>query len=303
MAQSTRVGFVGFGEVGSVWSKQLSQNGVTQMPVFASGKRNGPPYSAEFRQKVESRGGQLVNSVDEVVANSDVIISAVVVAAAEQVGTQIARAMKPGQVLVDINSCGPKTKVAVSEAAALSGGLYADAAVLGNVTLYGLDVPIKTSGTGAQEFERRMTPLGMKIQVLGDRAGDAATIKMIRSQVMKGCGMIILEALLTGAQMGLAAETFQAITEPMDAVRFSDWAKMGVRTNGLAAQRRADETREAISLMEEAGIDPVMARGTLERLERLISLNFREIFPGEPPADYREYLPHYREVRPAGAAR
>ena len=56
-------------------------------------------------------------------------------------------------------------------------------------------------------------------------------------------------------------------------------------------------------LMEEAGIDPVMARGTLERLERLIALNFRDIFPGEPPADYREYLPHYREVHPAGVGR
>jgi 3-hydroxyisobutyrate dehydrogenase-like beta-hydroxyacid dehydrogenase len=299
---SLKVGIVGFGEVGQNLTTALKEQGVSQVSVYSNGRRNSPPYSASFREQVEAAGGTLVDTIEEVVAGSDVVISSVVVASTESVGNAIAAAARAGQLVVDVNSAGPDVKIGVSGKVTDKGGLYADVAIMGMVRLYGAAVPRKASGSGAARFKELFEPLGLNIQLLDDRPGTASTLKMVRSLAMKSMGMVMLEALLTASALNLGQAAFDAICEPMDGVKFTDWAKAGVLTNGLAARRRADETRSAIELMQKNGIDPVMASGALERMERLITLKFEEIFPGEPPTDYLEVLPHYREASPAGSS-
>jgi len=295
------VGIVGFGEVGRALTSALSEQGVA-VSVFSSGRRNGPPYSPEFREQVEGAGGALVESIEELVTSVDVVISSVVVASTAVVGKEIAQHVRAGQLVVDVNSANPDVKIGVSAGVEAGGGIYADVAIIGMVKLYGASVLMKASGSGAADFAERFTPVGLRIDVLDNRAGTASTLKMVRSLAMKSMGMVILEALLVAQTLGIGELAFDAICAPMDGVKFSDWAKSGVLSNGLAARRRADETRSVIELMQRQGVDPVMASAALERLERLISLNFEEIYPDEPPTDFRDALQHYRETSPVGAS-
>lgn len=296
MTSELRIGFVGFGEAATCFAKAFRDHGVKDMPVFAAGPRNRPPYSKEFLDRAAAAGARPVDSLEEVVRSSDVVFSAVVVSAAEEVGAAIGAAVSSGQLVVDINSTAPDTKIAVAEQVAARGGDYVDVALIGSVKLYGPTVPLKISGGAAKRFADLFTPLGLVIEILDERVGTAATLKMVRSLAMKSMGMVILESVLAGAALGIRERTFETLCESMDGVSFGQWARMGMLTNRLHARRRADEVDIMAALMRANGVDPVMATAAKERLERLLELDFESHFEGGVwPEDYRKVLPLYEE--------
>jgi 3-hydroxyisobutyrate dehydrogenase-like beta-hydroxyacid dehydrogenase len=293
MTDAMRVGFVGFGEAGVCFAQGLTQAGIREISVYCDGPHHRPPYDDAFRNTVVSAGGKTVDSLAEVLHSSDAVFSAVVASSARQVGEAMAKRMSAGQMLIDINACGPEDKIAVSEAAAAVGADYVDVSLMGAVSLYKHKVPLEVSGTGAGRFERAFTPLGFNIHVIDDRAGSAATIKMLRSIALKGMGSAVLEALVAGTKAGLMEETFHAICDPMDATKFSAWTIMAVLTSGIHADRRADEMEAAVTFMQSLGLEPVMTAATLDSLRRTGALNMRSQFPNGTPADYKEMLPFY----------
>ena len=267
------------------------------MPIYANGRRNSPPYSDAFVARAKACGAKPVNSLEEVVAGSDIVFSSVVVSAGESVGLAIAQCVRAGQLVADINSTEPDTKRRVAAAVEKAGADYVDVALMGSVKLYGAQVPLHVSGPKASRFEQLMTPLGCVVRVLGDQPGTAAQLKMLRSLAMKSMGMVILESVLAGAALGIREQTFEAIRDSMEGVGFAAWTKMGMQTNGLHARRRADEIGMAINLLRANGVDPVMASAAKERLERLLEIEWPPEFQEEWPEDYEKVLPHYQEVR------
>ncbi|MGZ4310454.1 MAG: NAD(P)-dependent oxidoreductase, partial [Gaiellaceae bacterium] len=57
---------------------------------------------------------------------------------------------------------------------------------LGVVPASGLATPALASGAGAGRFAELFRPLGMPVEVVGPRPGDAAGLKLLRSVFMKG---------------------------------------------------------------------------------------------------------------------
>lgn len=293
MSTPVRVGFVGFGEAASCFATGLHEAGLSELAVFCDGPRNRPPYSDAFRERVAVAGARTVESMIELIDLSDVIFSAVVASAAEEVGLKVAELLRPGQLLVDINASAPPAKLSVGDASQRAGALYVDVSLMGAVSLYRHKVPLYVSGSGAERLAELFAPAGLKITVVGERAGAAALLKMLRSVATKGMCMALLEALIAAARAGLGDQAFKAICEPMDDTTFTEWAVMCILTDGIHAQRRAEEMEAASKVLQDLGMEPVMTEAAVKRLHYSAALRFRELYPVGNPTDYRETLALY----------
>jgi 3-hydroxyisobutyrate dehydrogenase-like beta-hydroxyacid dehydrogenase len=170
-----------------------------------------------------------------------------------------------GAIYADLNTTPPALK---RDIAALVGGVgarFADVALLGPVPARGLGTPALASGPGAQPFADVLGPLGMPVEVLSDRPGDAATLKLLRSVFMKGLAASTLESLRAAEAAGharwLEGEIEAVIGEPLLA-RLVD----GSRRHAV---RRADEMEAACELLLELGVEPRIAAASAAVLAEL----------------------------------
>jgi 3-hydroxyisobutyrate dehydrogenase-like beta-hydroxyacid dehydrogenase len=288
------IGFVGFGEAAQCFARHLTIKGAAAPLVFCEGRTNRPPYSEPFRLQVREAGAELVDTLDALLARADIVISAVVVATAAEVGAAIAAGLRPGALVVDINASTPSRKIAVAEAVRAGGGSYVDANLMGAVSIYGAKVPLYCSGDGVERFASVFAPLGFTIESAGLRAGDAAAVKMLRSVVTKGIEALVIEAMTAASVAGVRAEALRGICEPMDATRFSTFVDMCIRTDVLHAERRAVEMDGVAEGIRELGLDPVMTEATCARLRASAALGQREAFVARTSYTADDVLDAYR---------
>ena len=84
--------------------------------------------------------------------DADLVISAVTAASSAEVAGQAGKAMRAGQIFLDINSCSPATKRSNSQAVQSSGADYVEAAVMAPVPPQRLKVPMLLGGRRAAEL-------------------------------------------------------------------------------------------------------------------------------------------------------
>lgn len=298
MTDALRVGFIGFGEAAQTFARglQLAVGGLT---AFCSGSRHRPPYSAAFRETAAGLGVTLVDSLGALARDASVLVSAVSPQAATAVAREIAPSLTPGHLFVDLNAVTPDTKGAVADTIGATGARFVDAELMGAASIYGFAVPLYVSGDGATAFRDLFRPLGLNVTVVPGAATAAALLKMFRSVVTKGMEAVIVEALLAAFRAGVPREAFAAVTEPMDAVRFSDFARMCVTSDPVHAGRRAEEMAGAVGVLRGLGVEPIMTEATRRRLERSAALGLRDAVGRTPGADYLDILALYDETERA----
>lgn len=301
MSAAPVIGFVGFGEAARCFAAHLVEQGAA-VQVFCEGMNNRPPYSEPFRAEAGAIGVALRDSLAELLAEANIIFSAVVVAAAPAVGKAISETLRPGTLVVDINATTPRIKQAIAATVIARGGAYVDANLMGAVGLYGASVPLYCSGNGATRFAEIFAPRGLSIEIASDTPGDAAAVKILRSVVTKGIEALVVEAMTAAALAGVRREALAGICGPMDATRFSDFLDMCLRTDVLHAGRRAVEMDGAADCLRELGVAPLMAEATAARLRASAAMNLRTAFLTRPDYDANAVLDAYAAQRVEGTA-
>jgi 3-hydroxyisobutyrate dehydrogenase-like beta-hydroxyacid dehydrogenase len=286
-----QVGFIGFGEAARVLAGGLNAAGASLL-AYCHGTRHAPPYAAEFRREAAALGVRLVDTLEDLARGAEVLISAVSPGAAGAVGAETAWLLGPRHLFVDVNAVAPATKDVIAAGVAASGARFVDAELMGAASLYGAAVPLYVSGSGAEEFRQAFAPLGLNVTLVAGAPSAAATLKMLRSVVTKGMEAVIVEAMFAAFRAGVR-EAFAAITGPMDAVKFSDFARMCITSDPIHAGRRAEEMQGVSEVARRLGGEPIMTDAAQRRLAWSAGLGGR---PGEPvPAtsDYLEVLTWY----------
>jgi 3-hydroxyisobutyrate dehydrogenase-like beta-hydroxyacid dehydrogenase len=165
----------------------------------------------------------------------------------------------------DLNTASPALKRDLAALVDASGARFADVALLGPVPARGLGTPALASGSGAQAFADALGPLGMPVDVISDRPGDAATRKLLRSVFMKGLAASALESLRAAEAAGhgrwLEGEIAAVVGEPL-LERLVD----GSRRHAV---RRIDELDAARELLLELGVEPRIAAASAAVLAEL----------------------------------
>ena len=168
-------------------------------------------------------------------------------------------------IYADLNTTAPALKRDLAAIVAEAGARFADVALLGPVPARGLGTPALASGPGAQAFAELLGPLGMPVEVVSDRPGDAATLKLLRSVFMKGLAASVLESLSAAEAAGhgdwLRGEIASVVGESL--------VERLVEGSTRHAARRVEEMEAARELLLELGVEPRVAAASASVLAEI----------------------------------
>ena len=260
IAQLPDLVFVGFGEAGQAFA--APNGGVLRAyDRKTGGTDTAPAKQAEYRD--HGVVGALTNA--EAVAGARLILSLVTADQALAAAEETARSIAPGALFCDCNSVAPGTKRAAAAVIEAAGGRYVDVAVMSPVQPQRLRVPLLVSGPHSVAAVEALERLGFNPRAIGTSVGDASSIKMIRSVMVKGIEALSAECALAAHAAGLEAEVIASLDASWPG---ADWARRfdynldRMLVHGI---RRAAEMEEVVKTLDSLGTGSQMTRGTVVR--------------------------------------
>jgi 3-hydroxyisobutyrate dehydrogenase-like beta-hydroxyacid dehydrogenase len=261
-----RVALIGLGEVGQVLANDLHRaEGVELcawdrlLPVAGS----EPQRAAAALSFVAA-----ASAMPQAVRGRSLVISAVTAGECRAAADEAAAALDPGAFYLDLNSVSPRTKAEAARAIEGVGGRYIEAAVMSPIAPQRIASPIWLGGPHAREFLPHAQSLGFAgTAVYSDVLGEASAAKMCRSVIVKGMEALLAESLLTARRHGVEDAVLASL---QDLFPVGDWRKLARYMISRSLQhghRRAEEMREAARTVAEAGFEPWMSEGIVERQE------------------------------------
>jgi len=199
------------------------------------------------------------------VTGCDVVLSVNSAGVALGAAASAAPALRSGALYADLNTAGPELKREVGTLVDRVGASFADVALIGTVLTNGLRTSALASGAGAQAFADTFSPLGMPVEVVSERPGDAASLKLLRSVFMKGIAAAAIETL----EAAEAAGQRDRLESQLAAVLGEPLLKRLVEGSHKHAARRADEMEAARELLRTLGIEPRIASASASLLAEL----------------------------------
>ena len=269
------LGLIGFGEVGSLFGAALS--GRARVSTYDR-LLDQEPASSAMRERAIARGVAVAESLGELLADCQVVISAVTASEALNVARDAAARLRKGTCYLDVNSASPRTKAACAERIDGAGGRYVEAAVMAPVAPYGLRVPMLLGGAHAAEFAPALAALGFEAKAASERLGAVSAIKMCRSVMVKGLEALTIECYIAARAYGVEGPVLASLAETFPAI---DWERQGdyfferVRRHG---RRRAEEMREAAATVRDIGLDGCLAQATAQRQQWVADLADAGVF-------------------------
>lgn len=283
------IGFIGFGEAAFYIAEGLGEEGVTGMVAYDALKDH-PTMGAQVADRARKAAVELLDGAGAVVERADIVFSAVPSSYALDVCREVCGSLRQGQIYADVSASTPAAKEQAWELVGGRGVLFADAAMLGSLPAERHRVPIVASGNGAQELLDWMSPHGMRIEKVGENAGEASAIKLVRSIYMKGIASLMIEMLQAADAYHVTDQVVSSIAKSMDNIPFKSHLKRLVTGTAIHARRRAEELKGSVKMLDECGLDHAMAAAAKEKHELLESYRFSERYAAGKPSGYGEII-------------
>lgn len=287
-----RVGVVGYGEVGRIFSSGLKPR--AQAMGAWDLKFAAPATREAERAHAAGAGVTAHGSMRALCEASDLIISAVTASNTLAVAQEAARSIRPGTVFLDLNSASPGTKQRAAAVIDGAGAHYVEAGVMTSVPPYGIKVPMLLGGARAGELASLLQSWGMDAKAVSDKLGVASAIKMCRSVMIKGLEALVIESYTTARAYGVEDHVLPTLQETFPSI---DWAQQGAYFFSRVVQhgqRRAEEMRESANTVKEAGFEPFMASAIAEKqqwvADRAKEGVFRDVEKGARWQEYADRL-------------
>ena len=279
-----RFGMIGFGEVGGILSAALRDKGAE---VAAFDLRIA---EASVQARARTAGVRTCESSAALMADAEVVVSAVTASSTLAAAEEAARTIRPGSFYLDLNSASPDTKARCAKAVDAAGAKYVEAGVMTSVPPYGIKVPMVIGGRHAADLQAKLAPYGFAMEVVSETIGVASAIKMCRSVIIKGMEAIVIESFTTARRHGVEARVLESLQETFPGL---DWEKQGSYFFSRVVQhgkRRSEEMKEAAVTVREAGFDPFLAAATSEKQGQVAKLAAKGTFAGlAADAGWREH--------------
>lgn len=262
-SNTSRIALIGFGEVGSLFARELMGTGRHSVAVYdilfdtVSG--------ATMQDRARALKAVPCPTAADAAKDALVVISAVTATSAVDVAREAGGFLRPGQFFLDINSVSPDTKRGDETLVAKSGADYVEAAVMAPVAPYGIKVPMLLGGKRAAALADILNPSGFRMTAVAETVGQASAIKMCRSVFIKGIEALAVEGFLAARRYGVEDKVIASLDETFPSL---DWEKQAgylisrVLEHG---RRRAAEMRESAETVAAAGIEPLMTLATARR--------------------------------------
>ncbi|MGX5659190.1 DUF1932 domain-containing protein [Castellaniella ginsengisoli] len=274
--QGTRLGLIGYGEVGGIFCAGLR----TQVDSVHAWdlKLADAASAAPLRERAARDGVVLCDSPAALCAAADLVISAVTASNTVAVAREAAAHLRPGTVFLDLNSASPGAKREAAGLIEAAGGHYVEAGVMTSVPPYGIRVPMLLGGPHAEVLAQRLRAFGMDASAVSPELGVASAIKMCRSVMIKGLEALVIESYTAARAYGVEDYVLPTLQETFPSI---DWTEQGRYFYSRVVQhgrRRAEEMREVANTVREAGFEPWMAAATAEKQDWVARLAAQGLF-------------------------
>ena len=275
-----RLGLLGFGEAAARLAMDFSQAGFKDITAYSRSGAKAQPGDPVY-QRAEAAGVKLAKNVGTLAKKSDIIIALTPGKAAVPALKKILKYLRPDHLYVDASSNSAHN---MEQAAALIGNAarFVDASVMGPVDIMGLKVPFVASGPHAAEFYDRMTPHGMVITVVGNNPGDASAMKLIRSVLMKGLAMLLLETMEAAQRRNILDAVIEDSSVTFNDIPFQKIIKRYIGGTAVHCERRIHEMKECLELLQDMGSTDRATKSTIAMLIEMVKMGMPQKFTKEP---------------------
>jgi 3-hydroxyisobutyrate dehydrogenase-like beta-hydroxyacid dehydrogenase len=261
------VGILYPGELGAALGKLLLSRGASVVTTLEG-------RSQRTAQHCLTAGFTTLSSLEEVIRQSDIVISLVPPAAAEDVAEHyfaLANLAPANALYLEANSISPNLAISLAHKAANCGRDFVDASIHGPAKNLAEAGTLYLSGPRAAEVAR-LWEGAMRVRVLGAEPGRASAMKMILAGISKGICALYLEAAMLARRQGLATELNS------EASRFYPGLLSAVErmlpTYPRHAGRRATEMHELEETALSVGQEPCMFAAIHRLLAELAEVPF-----------------------------
>ena len=277
------IGFIGFGEVGYHLSKGLKKEGIEHILAYSRSIAE-----SNCIKRAEDAGVELIPTLNDLAARSEILISAVHGNVALEVAKDAASYINPGAIFADLNNATPSAKKLAAEVINAEGAQFVDIGLFEPPAQSGHKALMYVSGDGAEQFKEVMSKYGFIIEVLPGEPYKATVIKTLANIYMKGVQAVCLEVAVSAHKAGIDLEILgPLVTRPVASLPkdkiLAFWATRG----GLSAARKTAELQDIVRAMKEWGVDPIMMEATIKRLNLIAESTLKDYLDEMHPYDYK----------------
>lgn len=260
--------FVGFGEAGQAFATGLQPRSLRIASYDL--KLDAPLEGAPCRQTMAGLGVSPCKLAG--LSQSRIVVCLVTADQALVAAQAAAPHLAPGAFWFDGNSCSPGAKQQAEAVIAAAGGRYVDLALMAPVHPRLHRTPMLVSGPNAMAGAAALAAFGMQADVVGERVGQASSIKMLRSVIIKGLEALTAESFLAARAAGVEEAVIASLQASDPGI---DWARRGaynLERMLVHGARRAAEMAEVAATLRELGLPDRMAQATVAWQAELAAL-------------------------------
>lgn len=270
------IAFVGFGEAGHALASSWMRPARGTIKAYDIKLREAA-LSGLVLERCAQAGVEPQPDPGPALDTAGLVFSLVTADQALDAARSCAPHLLPGALWLDCNSCAPQTKEAAAEVIEAAGGRYVDVAVMAPVYFRRHEVPLLLSGPHAALAAARIETLGLRPKLAGGRVGEASSVKMLRSVMIKGLEALTTECILAARRAGVEDAVLASLQASDPGIDWRARATYNMERMLVHGARRAAEMEEVCLTLTAFGLPDWMSRGTVEWQRRLASL---DIDPG-----------------------
>ena len=260
------------GDMGHAVGRALGRHGMEVITCLNA-------RSQRTRDLARAAGIADVPTLEELVANADIILSILVPAQAVGLARQVAEALKATGAdtsYADCNAVSPETVKGIDVVITGTGGRFIDAGIIGGPPNDTQSPRFLASGPHAVLLTG-LDGMGIQVRSVGEGIGKASAIKMCYAAMTKGTSALHL-ALLTAAHLlGVSDE----LREELASSQSEALKRMESQVPRLpvTARRWVGEMEEIAATFEQAGVTPDFHLGAAEMYRLLGRTNMADETP------------------------
>jgi len=220
--------------------------------------------SQRTRQLAQTAGIQAVPTYEDLVRQTDLMLSILVPAEAEHAARKVATALHTSgatTVYVDCNAVSPDTAETLGTIIAGVGSRFVSASIIGPPPRRKGMTRFYASGTDVTAFEA-LTAYGLDVRPIGSELGHAKGIKMVYGALTKGFAAIATELLVAAQRMGLYQSLIDELTGSQgELLRRIERSVLSMPTR---SRRWVGEMEEIAATFNAVGLTPKIYKGAAD---------------------------------------
>lgn len=269
------VGLISPGDMGHSVGEVLIKGGLVVVTCLEG-------RSARTRSLADKAGIKDLASYEDLVTESDVIISIVPPAEALAVARKVSDAAKEANaspLYADCNAIAPSTMRETADLVTKAGLGVVDAGIIGpppRPTGVGGLTRFYASGADASRFQE-LSSYGLDSRVISSKIGDASALKMVYAASTKGYSALVTELLIAAKALGIYENLIAELsTSQPDRLKAMERT---VPSMPVKSRRWVGEMLEIAKTFEEVGLTPKIFEGAAAMFDFVGSTSLAEETP------------------------